>query len=83
MLFKFCTEEIEMFKGKFTNGYECFLKLCEEEGIKGVSYPSLKYASDVETSWKEFELCFHKDRENIYHNMLRPKYKGGNVILRI
>lgn len=83
MLFNITTDEIGKFKEVFDNGYECFLKLCEEEGIKGVSYPTLKYASDVETSWKEFELCFHKDRENIYHNMLRPKFKSGNVTLRV
>ncbi|CAH9011414.1 hypothetical protein VP424E501_P0002 [Vibrio phage 424E50-1] len=82
MLLKFTTEQIEQFKEEYANGYECFLKLSADKGKVGLKYPSLKYAADVEGSWKEFWLCFHESREIVYKNMLRRKYKNGNHALR-
>ena len=83
MLFKFTTEQIGHFKGYYISPMSCLRDLVGEDKFKTLRYPSIKYASSVEEGWREFTLCFHKDREKVYQDMLRPKYKNGNKAYRI
>ncbi|CAM0109959.1 hypothetical protein VPH166E361_0124 [Vibrio phage 166E36-1] len=83
MLFKFTREQIENFKEVYIDPRFCLLDLVGEEKFKSLRYPSIIYANNLEEGWKEFTLCFHKDREKVYQDMLRPKYKNGNKAYRI
>ena len=80
MLFKYTTQQIEHFMNVYTDAYSCLLDLTEDKDVK---YPSIKYAVSIDEGWREFSLCFHKDREKVYSEMLRPKYKNGNPAFRI
>lgn len=83
MLYKFDDNEISVMKGSFPSAYDCLLYLLDRDGKSGCSYPSLKYAKSVDEGWLEFELCFHKDRESHYKDLMRPKYKNGNEYYRL
>tara|TARA_R110002012_G_scaffold6197_1_gene28221 strand:+ start:691 stop:960 length:270 start_codon:yes stop_codon:yes gene_type:complete len=86
MLFKFSTEQIENYKRVYVDAYGCLMSIVDlayHEKLEEIRYPNIKYANSVEEGWQEFTLCFHKDREKVYQDMLRPKYKDGNKTYRI